>query len=458
MITLVFPRGFEAEFSWIGRVLLNELIGIEERIFIRAGDFNEVRIECAGKYISLPSIFFGQFYSDALDSFVIPRQKLDVWRLHKLSESYTPIIFGENKFHIEDSCSHVGIDIFGSAFFMLSQYEEVVSTMRDNHGRFLAKFSWAYKSNFIHRPIIDEYAEILWRCMQQLWPALNRKVKEGKVEISCDVDHPYDCNSKSFLKSIRQSGADVFKNKSLVLASNRLVNVLFTKFDSYRFDPYNTFSWYMNACEEENLRATFYFIAGHSGGNIDGCYTLNESYVKKLLKNIVERGHNIGLHASYNTYRDAGLLASEKEELQKACESAGLSVNVTHSRQHYLRWDSISTPDVLEKAGISTDSSGGFADMPGFRFGTCKAFSMWSWRKKAALKLMQYPLVMMEGSVISNRYLGLGCSEAAYTLVSQLKAESLRWGGEFNLLWHNSFLYKDEYKELFLKAIATTTT
>ena len=56
---------------------------------------------------------------------------------------------------------------------MLSRYEEAVLLDRDDHDRFPATASIAYKTGFLDRPIIDEYVEILWVAMKRVWPLSN---------------------------------------------------------------------------------------------------------------------------------------------------------------------------------------------------------------------------------------------------------------------------------------------
>ena len=69
----------------------------------------------------------------------------------------------------------IGIDILGSSFFMLIRYEEYVKKERDNLALFSAKDSLAYQEFFLERPIINEYIELLWWCINKLWPELKRK-------------------------------------------------------------------------------------------------------------------------------------------------------------------------------------------------------------------------------------------------------------------------------------------
>ena len=55
----------------------------------------------------------------------------------------------------------------------------------------------------------------------------------------------------------------------------------------------------------------------------------------------------------------------------------------------------------------------------------------------------------MECSVISERYMGLRYTDAAYDAGKTLKRRALRYGGDFTLLWHNSHLRTPEDWDLF---------
>jgi hypothetical protein len=170
------------------------------------------------------------------------------------------------------------------------------------------------------------------------------------------------------------------------------------------------------------------------------------------LKNIHHRGHEIGMHASYETYQNPDQIKKERVALLQACETQGIDNIARGNRQHFLRWDTAQTPDHLDAAGFEYDTTGAFADASGFRYGTSYPFTMWSWKKNAPLNIKQRPLVVMESSVIDDCYLGLGYTEKALDLMLTLKKRALQFDGDFTLLWHNSRLMTDKdlefYKEL----------
>jgi hypothetical protein len=75
------------------------------------------------------------------------------------------------------------------------------------------------------------------------------------------------------------------------------------------------------------------------------------------------------------------------------------------------------------------------------------------WRYQTKLKLKQRPLIVMECSVISDAYMGLGYGEETKVLMVQLKQASQALGGNFVLLWHNSHFQNMKDKALFEKLV-----
>lgn len=120
---------------------------------------------------------------------------------------------------------------------------------------------------------------------------------------------------------------------------------------------------------------------------------------------------------------------------------------------HYLRWEMPTTLYGWEEAGMSYESTLGYADIPGFRCGTCFEYPGFDPVNRTRLKVRVRPLIVMECSVISDEYLGLGNSEKAINIISHLKARVKRLGGAFTLLWHNSRLTTKKFRDLYKEVI-----
>ena len=183
---------------------------------------------------------------------------------------------------------------------------------------------------------------------------------------------------------------------------------------------------------------SFHFIAGHADPEMDGCYSLDEPIIRKLMRRISNRGHKIGLHPSYNTYQDGEQLHREAKNLRRVMDEEKIKQDTIGSRQHYLRWDISTTAQRLVSAGIARDSTLSFADHAGFRCGTCYPYTLFDLAQRKALNLKEMPLVVMECSVIEEQYMGLGYSDESFNVMKRYKDICKKFNGDFVMRWHNS--------------------
>lgn len=455
-ITVLVPIDYRAPAEWVLEWIFTEILRLEFTCLPYEGEQIEMRFK--GKTLSLACDFFRLNKPVWMkpDSLVIePRGDwMDVD--HTLDADLTarsiPVLWGHQGFlYTAQGNGHLNLDVIGSTFFMLSRYEELIKASRDRNDRFPAAASLAVERGFLYRPVVDEYIEILWSAMVKVWPQLTRPRTAGTMVVTCDVDEPYErWIASPWLLAQGLAGA-LLRRRSVGCAGRRLRNAWSSRQGRYQFDPNWNFAWYMNTLESHGYRGIFYFIPTSGRTPFDCTYSLTERRIKELLKSMSDRGHQIGMHGSYHTYRNAALLQRERMSLIDACRIAGADAGVIGNRQHYLRWDAGQTADHLEHAGFTYDSTGGYPDNPGFRYGSTRTFPMWSWTRQAPLKLRQHPLILMEGSVIS--YLKLGYSAEAFDLMRTLKKAALKYG-DFTMLWHNSSLSTPEDVGLFKEILA----
>ena len=412
----------------------------------------DIRIRLAGDpgaaCLRVSNLFLDGAAAHWLTSGSMPDRPLRLWRTRdelpeaQLASDLLPVLFAANDeapyWRQADTLATLNLDVFGSAFFMLTRYEELVTKERDQHGRFPATASLAYQEDFLHRPIINEYAEILWACMKRVWPQLERPAHEPRVLLSHDVDRPllpYATPPRVALSV----GADLLKRRDPVLALRRLRAYAARRRGDHSVDPHNTFDQIMDLSETHGLKSAFYFIAGNSAGVIDGEYSLTDPFVRRLMRRVHERGHEVGLHPSYGSYRDPRIVRREFAALRHAAKEFGINQSTWGGRQHYLRWEAPTTWQAWEDAGLTYDSSVGYADHVGFRTGVCTEYPVFNVLTRQALALTERPLIVMEGTLLSKAYMGLDYREAART-ASELIRVCRRFRGDFTLLWHNSHL------------------
>ena len=179
MLLVTVPSVCKQELSYITRVLFADFLGIEYKLFFSNSD--AIVFRANGKSLKLSSTFFSLADQYWLQEQSLPIQPLSCLDVEQLGfpvntiNNNIPVIYGDKSCKKNHKSIYLGLDILGSAFFMLSRYEEAVKSARDQHDRFPATASLALQENFLNRPIVNEYLEILWACMRYLWPNLKKK-------------------------------------------------------------------------------------------------------------------------------------------------------------------------------------------------------------------------------------------------------------------------------------------
>ncbi|MBT8608417.1 hypothetical protein G6656_09035 [Polynucleobacter paneuropaeus] len=373
-----------------------------------------------------------------------------------LAERYLPVINFEttnNQLFLQTHSNYLycGVDLFGMAFWAMSRWEEINSCHHmDEFNRFPAVSSYLYKYGILCRPWVDEWVVWLKYQIRKIWPHLDLKNKCGEMILSHDVDFPYLYAFDQVSDLIRRIGGDIFRRKNIMSALRAPLLWGMVKAGHIKIDPYNSFDWIMQQSEKKGLKSTFYFIAGNSAGKIDGNYSINHPLIRQLLRSISNRGHRIGLHPSFNSYLNGGILSQELQALMMVCEEEGIKQDEWISRQHYLRWKTPTTALALEAAGIAGDSTLGFAECSGFRCGTCYEFDFFDVNLGTQLNLKVLPLIVMDISILGYQKLGY---EESVSRINTLKTKCFEVGGKFTLLWHNTSLVQEMHRNLYLKVV-----
>lgn len=467
-LSVTHPPGHRDERNYILQTVLTEFLGLNW--VAREGTDPETRIALGqgpgGPELVLPDVLFRTPDDHWLTLASLPKRPLCPWQaLRELPEATllrpsVPVLYGEPSpdgawFAQEGGSIHLGLDIFGSAFFMLSGYEESVRTERDEHSRFPASASLAFHEGFLGRPLVDEYVELLWACLRRLWPRLSRRSPSYSVFLTHDVDHPLGC-TVPWGVTLRNAVGDVVRRRDPWLAVRGLGIRLQGSRGRHEVDPYNTFDFIMDANEKHGLRGAFYFMAVQGGqGAGRAAYSLNTPWIRRLMFRVHERGHEIGLHPTYGTYADAARVGNESRFLKEVAGQLGIRQPTWGGRQHYLQWQPI-TWQWYEDPGLDYDATVGFADHAGFRCGTCREFPAFSLRTRQPLRLRERPLLVMDVTLLSRQHMALE-PKSALAQIEHVSAACRRVGGTLSLLWHNSSLILPWQKRLYLEALEVVT-
>lgn len=387
------------------------------------------------------------------DGYPSPAEPLAQWSpepggaREAIVEPMVPMIFGAA------SGADLPLDIFGSAFWMLARIEELSGDEMDVHGRFPGYRALSVREGFVDRPIIDEYVALLRDALSTRFPSLKFRRPEFRMHVSHDVDAPsqYGLGMPIYwIKGVVRQVRTEKRVAGLIGAMRRLGK---TPMRIEPEDPLNTFDYLMTQSENRGLKSAFYFFGGRTDNRYDAGYSLSHPAIQSLLLEIHTRGHEIGLHPSYNTFMAPDILAAEARNLFDHCRKIGIEQENWGGRMHFLRWRWPDTACGWNRAGLTYDSTLGFADRAGFRCGTSHEYTAFDPIERRTMSLRLRPLIVMECTVVAPRYMGLGYSEAAYETVFKLKDRCRKYGGGFSLLWHNSHFTDSRDRALYEAAL-----
>jgi hypothetical protein len=315
-------------------------------------------------------------------------------------------------------------DIFSAIFYLVTRYEEYLPHTQNKYGQFQAKDSFAYKNGFLHLPVVDIWLQNLKEILQQHFPTLKFKQRKFIPTITYDIDIAYAYKGRStwvtfagWCKDTMQMKFDAVSKRVGVLVHNDM-------------DAYDTYEDILRTAKQYNYTPILFFLVGDKGKfnkNIDWQHSEVKNLINKV-KPIVK----IGIHPSYDTPRDIKLTEIEKNRLEELTGNT-----VTISRQHYLRVYFPTTYNNLIKLGITDDFTLGFAELPGFRAGTCTPFQFYDLVANEATSLTIHPITFMEGTYAED--LKMKPSDAIPKMKELLKAVK-KVNGEFVMIWHNHSL------------------
>ena len=299
-------------------------------------------------------------------------------------------------------------DIVYNTFFFISRAEELINHQRDEHGRFLAKYSILGQNNRLMIPTVDEYARMLMKLLDLPMPTPSL----SKIYLTHDVD------SIEQYRHWRGALGGILRGKGReVMAALKDIHN----------DPAFTFSWLISQDKKVENAEVIYFIKDTLGKGYDyPQYDINGKDFEQTKRLIEHSEAHLGLHSSYY----------------------GVSENATAMqyplhRSHYLRC-SIDNMQRLADMGITDDFTMMFPDQVGFRLQTTRAVRWINPKTMQLTNLVLHPMTVMDCTLSNPQYMNL-TEDEAYFECQRLFEKVHQNAGEVVLLWHNTIVTKDSY-------------
>lgn len=323
-------------------------------------------------------------------------------------------------------------DYLACSFYLLSRYEEYQArSITDEHGRFSVHKSHANKHNYLHRPVVREWAALLGQQLHLAFPALPAlKTHAWNFRPTYDIDILWAYQHRG-LRGIAAGLRDLFSGKPQ-RAWRRLIS-------SHENDPFNSLAFLQTlhlppGPDEPPLKPIWFWLLTDNADRRDvNPYPIPEEQ-QKIVQDLAKTD-TVGIHPGYLAAEAPSILAEEIKRL-----AAIMGVSVRHSRQHFLRVRLPDTYRALRNAGITHDYTMGYADGIGWRAGTNQSFFWYDLEREEATGLTVHPFAAMDATL--KNYLKLAPDVAKREVLNL--AEKVRpYGGDFMLLWHNSSFAED---------------
>ncbi|MBI4946764.1 MAG: polysaccharide deacetylase family protein [Bacteroidetes bacterium] len=331
-------------------------------------------------------------------------------------------------------------DIFSLSFFLVTRYEEYLPFIGDKYRRFSAKQSFAYKNNFLQKPVVNIWAQKIRGMISERYPDFIFPEKKYSYTPTIDIDNAYAYRGKSFARTI--GGFARALSKSDLDDFFRRKNVLSGK----EKDPYDTYDFQIDVHKKYGLNPIYFFLLGDWAAN-DKNVSHTNHWMRSLIKDI-SQNIDTGIHPSFASNQYVEKVKIEKERLEKIKND-----HVTKSRQHFLMLRFPHTYRNLIASGITDDYTMGFADEIGFRAGICTPYKFYDLEKEEETNLTIHPFAVMDGTL--NNYLKLA-PQQALEKIKEVVREVKNVNGELITVWHNETLsdwrewkgWKEVYEEV----------
>ena len=301
-------------------------------------------------------------------------------------------------------------DIVYNTFFFISRAEELINPQRDEHGRFLAKYSILGQNNRLMIPTVDEYARMLMKLLDLPLPTPSF----SKIYLTHDID------TVAHYRHWRGAIGGIMRGQwRNVLASLKDIH----------HDPAFTFSWLIAQDKTVERAECIYFVKDTMGKGYDyPQYKLDGKDFETAEQLIENSGAKIGLHSSY--------YGGDKANRQLG-NKAGLH------RSHYLRC-SIDQMQRLAEMGVTDDFTMMFPDQVGFRLQTTRPVRWINPKTMTLTDLVLHPLTVMDCTLSNPQYMNLNEDEA-YFECQRLFEKIHQNAGEVVILWHNTIVTNAGY-------------
>lgn len=329
-------------------------------------------------------------------------------------------------------------DILAASFYLISRYEEYLSSTPDSYGRFDHRHSLAWQSRFLDRPLVNEWINQLRAKLAQQFGTLPQPPRPVSFLPTYDIDIAWSYLHKGWLRTF---GAGV---AALVKGNWKQFGERLQVLRGRRKDPFDAYGWMNQLHERLKLRPYYFFLLAPHRGKYDKNIAPQHNAMRALVADHLIR-YPVGIHPSWRSGDEPAQL---QQEIRLLAQLSGQPVQA--SRQHYIRMQLPQTYRRLLEAGIGFDFSMGYGSINGFRASVASPFYWYDLEKEQETSLLLFPFCYMEAnSFYEQKY----TAEQALAEMRHYRDVVANANGTLITIWHNNFLGTDsslqEWKQIY---------
>jgi len=318
----------------------------------------------------------------------------------------------------------IPFDVFAASFYLVSRYEEYLAEEADEHKRYHAISSFAFRNKFIDIPLVNLWADKLKGILLAKYPSIQVKENVFTFTPTIDIDVAYAHKGRTISVTL----GSVFK----ALANFQFGFVVKKKLTllGLRRDGYDTYAYQEEIFRTHKIKPIYFFLAGNRSRYDKNINTAGDRFASLIKK--VSSYADVGIHPSYQSESNVAVVKEEIKRVEKH-----LNGKITRSRQHFLKISLPETYRCLASLGITDDYTMAYASCPGFRASICTPFYFYDLKKEEQLPVRLHPTIVMDGTF--NEYMRV-TPEEAILIMKKLIEQVKQCKGEFIGIWHNDTL------------------
>ena len=285
-------------------------------------------------------------------------------------------------------------DPLAATFYLVSRYEEYLPHREDEHGRFCAEESVAYREGFLQQPVVDQWAQIIKRKLSERYPDFSLPEPKYRFVQTVDIDAAWCYLHKGVFRTLMGLGRDMFKRRDFDEVRRR-IRVLRGK----EADPFDSFDYIIENQRRAPGSHLLFFVLLADYDEYDKPASYINPHMRELVQHLDDYA-KMGIHPGYHSLEHPMGADVEIKRME-----AIIHRTIVRARFHFLRLRLPRSYRILGHAGIKHDYTMGYADAAGFRAGISVQYPFYDLERDHETEILIHPFCVMDTTL--KKYMAL---------------------------------------------------